>query len=81
RHFAAAFLLEQQIAHLRSIAMRDDDSILIQQTGDLPNRQFQVLELLFNASRLAFPNKCVPAQGNEQDRFLGILFLRVHSVP
>ena len=58
-------LLEQQIPHLGTIAVRDDNPIVFGKSCNLSHWYLQILELFFDGTDLPFLDEGVSAQSDQ----------------
>jgi hypothetical protein len=66
----AGFLLQQEVAHLGSISVRNNDSEVTGKRSDLVNGYPQVIDLLRNGPFLSLLDQGVATKGNEQNWFI-----------
>ena len=76
----AALLLKQQVAHLGTVAVGDNDSVVLGEQCDLSHRDFQVVELLVHGAGLPFLDQGISTQGDQQHR-LWLRFLLHQAFP
>ncbi len=67
RHRIAALLLEQEVSHLRTVTVGDDDPVAPGEAGDLADGNPQIFELLLRRAPLVFADQGIAAQGHQQN--------------